>query len=174
MTPAALAALKALAEGATPGPWSHRTSEDPTGTGEVESFVKAGLGTGRTVIVVAGIDHADARYIAAASPDVVLALVARIEALELDRGAYDNWIGIYAKAAGLPYDAGPDDIKAAIERLRATVGDAVSAGLALEEAYEMAQRQRHNYEDWGDEQWDPIQEARNRLCAFNEKTGGKP
>lgn len=59
MTPAALAALKALAEGATPLSGIARHS----------------------LVCRANLPEADARYIAAASPDVVLALVAEVERL---------------------------------------------------------------------------------------------
>ena len=52
-----------------------------------------------------------------------------------------------------------------VERLRALVHKAVLLGFALEERYGDAQKAQHNYQWWDDEQWDPIQAARNALGA---------
>lgn len=57
------------------------------------------------------------------------------------------------------------DLAAEVERLRALVKKAVDAGLELENAYELSQRQYHNYEEWEAEQWDRIDAARQVLCA---------
>lgn len=51
------------------------------------------------------------------------------------------------------------------ERLRVYVKLAVERGLALEEAYNNANRSFHNFTDWENEQHDAIQNARNLLCA---------
>ncbi len=49
------------------------------------------------------------------------------------------------------------------------VNEAVDCGFKLELAYEAAQKNIHNYQYWGNEEWDPIQEARNKLSACLDK-----
>lgn len=63
------------------------------------------------------------------------------------------------------------ELRAENDRLRASVKLAVERGLALEEAYNDAQRQYHNYQDWEDEQWNAIQAARDALCATPNESG---
>jgi len=74
-------ALRSLAEAATPGPWEAR--------GHAVGFPGTGLARGEFHVVADTYeDPADARYIAAVSPDVVLALLDRLEAAERER---DEW-----------------------------------------------------------------------------------
>ncbi len=106
------AELRALAEAATPGPWRHSgatvwapmSPDDPTDySGEAVAYVPT-LGD--------EFDADDAAYIAAASPDRILALldeVARLEAAldyiaRYDPGREDRWATVahlqdYADAA---------------------------------------------------------------------------
>lgn len=49
------------------------------------------------------------------------------------------------------------------------VKKAIGAGLALESAYQDAQRRFHNYQEWGDEEHDAIDAARTALCAVAEE-----
>lgn len=69
MTNDELMQLKALAEAATPGPWSYN-GNCRFGVWQNE---------GKFYVFEAG-GHADAAYTAAASPDVILALIAKVEA----------------------------------------------------------------------------------------------
>ena len=75
-----LAALAALAEAATPGPWENGGDEVYSGERETYQLIAR---------IVGGwaMQEANAPYIAAASPDVVLALLAERDALlaEVDR-----------------------------------------------------------------------------------------
>jgi hypothetical protein len=85
-----LTELRRLAEGATPGPkgpW--RVEADPgqecseCGTHESEGWiVRRSDGAGVAVVLVDDRDEVIARYIAAASPSVVLALLDRVERAE--------------------------------------------------------------------------------------------
>lgn len=85
MTREQLSHLKALAQAATPGPWvaeglPYNEVDDPTiWAGEVYVAQTAYDMQSSTQAHNVG---ADTAYITAASPDVVLALIARIEELE--------------------------------------------------------------------------------------------
>lgn len=105
-----LAHLRALAEGATPGPWEPEPCEDgpdqaPCGPRSVPHFRGVVEKDGcpvcwihphanlRTVIKQdACCSSADARYIAAISPDVLLALLDRLERVE---GALGRMLGTH-------------------------------------------------------------------------------
>lgn len=86
MTDIDTAALRMAAEGATPGPWEaeHR------GFDVYETHSQHG-----DVVAEAGLSPRDAAYIAAASPDVVLALLDRLKAAEAKLAAVealaDEW-----------------------------------------------------------------------------------
>ena len=73
MTDEQITALRAAAEAATPGPWSRTTGKDAHLLREVCSEGQAGVAFCGTFSQQQA--HADAAYIAAASPDVVLALL---------------------------------------------------------------------------------------------------
>src|SRR5690348_7752451 len=77
--------LRALAEKATPGPWQRFYDRYESGTWCIQPVAEYG---GMVVIpedapvVASDVTVADAAYIAAASPDVILRLLDRIDALE--------------------------------------------------------------------------------------------
>ena len=81
--PANLSTLTALAQAATPGPWEcsgdsrERSSNYPTY--EITTEANAHSGSHRQMLVRR---REDAAFIAACSPDVILALVARVNELE--------------------------------------------------------------------------------------------
>ncbi len=85
MTAPTLDELEAKAKAATPGPWRWDADHEPLdgpgqgGYGSDHVLFAAPCGTQNSYVVV---DDPDARHIAANSPDVTLALVARIRALE--------------------------------------------------------------------------------------------
>ena len=100
MTTPPLSLLADLARAATPGPWHVEVDEKPRhdGTPRVMcihgpvSIVDHGLGPERDCVVIAETDggqygprYADAAYIAAASPSIVLELVERVRELERER-----------------------------------------------------------------------------------------
>lgn len=171
--------LKTLAEGAFRGPWRAETwevsCEDASAPCEED-----GCGYDHdvhTVLapdeypadsdspqVVAQIDSTDgrirtpgleqfaaanARYIAAASPDVVLGLIARIEALE----------ALHAEALDVGARVAVETSHAhdKVERLRVMVGDAVAAGLAMEQACETGAHVRP----------ENVRRVRNEILAIN-------
>lgn len=70
--------LKELAQNSTPGPWVVSGEDWGEGT---EFLVRTGKDT-----IVMPINYADAEYIAACSPENVLALIAKVEAAE--KGLY--------------------------------------------------------------------------------------
>ena len=85
MTAVDLAALRAKAEAATPGPWSALTTGRASGDhwyivddGEALAYITANDGSDEEQ------REPNARYMAAVSPDVVLALLDRIAELEAD------------------------------------------------------------------------------------------
>lgn len=105
--PLDLPALRALAEAATPGPW--RWGDWRTTFGLLESEFRATLernlthpgepgpvrrnrgdGCTRVMDVEDEIRPEDAAFIAAASPDVILALIARVEAAEARVAQLEN------------------------------------------------------------------------------------
>lgn len=74
------AALRKVAEAATPGPWVRRSYVcDETGRTVQEPGVYA---PSSESIVVCDVNDFDERFIAAANPDTVLALLDRLEKLE--------------------------------------------------------------------------------------------
>lgn len=86
MAPIDRAALRAVAEAATPGPW--RTGTGDHHSRDVHRAEPADVPV-RDVAVCGGAHgHADARYIAAAAPDVVLCLLDALDAAERERDAY--------------------------------------------------------------------------------------
>lgn len=63
----------------------------------------------------------------------------------------------------------PDKSADRAAALRAAI-DAIDIAFgAYEDAVENAQRQYHNYQEWGEEQWDSIQAARNAVFAATQK-----
>lgn len=104
MTPSTLAALKALAEGATPGPRLYVRGVAFKHYVQAGVFVRDGVEYPElqlTLQEMHPIDghetraEADARYIAAASPSAVLALVAEVERMR--EALEDEYMG-YASA----------------------------------------------------------------------------
>lgn len=85
MTREELSHLKTLAQAATPGPW---TAENTPYDGFTDPVISSGeVYVAQTVYDMQSWSSrhdvdADTAYIAAASPDVVLALIARIEELQ--------------------------------------------------------------------------------------------
>ncbi len=97
-----LARLKALAEKATKGPWA----ADIRGRGESGAWVEDISSPSEKHMICWGHDYddyggmkpADADYIAACSPDVVLSLIARLEKIEQH---CEEWIGADLLSASL-------------------------------------------------------------------------
>lgn len=77
MTPAFLAELRALAEAATPGPWEHGGEDAPW------NVLAPHTPEEYAIVSTSGL-YADARYLAAVSPDVVLWLLDALEAERVD------------------------------------------------------------------------------------------
>lgn len=113
MTPDTLARLKALAEAATPGPWSHYHAKAPKRTTEQDT--NAIMKNGRQIVAWSGFDGADntekerkanAAFIAALNPETVLALLAELTRLtereqqrvQLPTANEQNWAGHPAPA----------------------------------------------------------------------------
>ena len=111
MTPSTLAALKALAEGATPGPYRWQTTGFASQAGEPAPSLLGDRGHGVLSCdgPANGPSEADARYIAAASPDVVLALVAEVERL---RAALED------EYAGWAYSPEHEEVRVCIGCIR--------------------------------------------------------
>ena len=79
--------LKQAAMAATPGPWLYETSKRPGSAGNYQLILSEDE---NSVAECYGTDHEDAangRYIAAANPAVILALLECVDALRL----YKNW-----------------------------------------------------------------------------------
>lgn len=97
-------ALRALAEKATPGPWEHGADEDPPDSAILHDgcavFDVAHHANMRTVLARGeDFSRADARYIAAVSPTVVVALLDALDAAE--RAAVDVVAATAARIRGL-------------------------------------------------------------------------
>lgn len=108
MTRPDLAALRALAERATPGPW---TRFERTGT-----VVYAEVSPGAIGMLARTGDWPDAEYIAAAHPQAVIALLDRIDELE--------------RALSVHSEHGPDcELEAPYEGSEATPGYPCTCGL---------------------------------------------
>ena len=145
--------LKALAEAASKGPWMHGY-DDGSGKadnaregGSIVSYAEEDMGIERHVVVMGGnhdgmrvgaIAWINAEYIAAASPDVILALIAENERLreqlaEAERGIENllGWfnatcIALYGKPDPSIAEWRPQDLpeKAALLRERAEAAEA--------------------------------------------------
>lgn len=91
MTPSTLAALKSLAEGATPGP--RRTGRLTSWTGDGTPLRRVYTKRKDTEFQCLGPNcDADGEFLVAASPDVVLALVAEVERMrEALEDEYAGW-----------------------------------------------------------------------------------
>lgn len=92
--------LRELAEQATPGPW------DAGQTGPFKSTIYRGAGY--VGLVAADVEHADAAYIAAANPSVILALLSERHAdreriAELEEGL-ENLANAYVRDWGRSAD----------------------------------------------------------------------
>lgn len=116
-----LDALEALAKAATPGPWcgaGHPQREPPfyVVAGPHE---RPGLWPATTLVADLSTSIVDAKFIAAANPATVLALIERVRAAEaLVEKAFDQ--GHVSGYSGEPYDEAWDtsDAKAALDELR--------------------------------------------------------
>lgn len=84
------ATLAELAQKATPGPWA-AVLDDPMERGGTRNYV----GLADRFGYVCPAKREDAAYIAAASPDVVLALLARVQAAEAVVAAGQEWRGAH-------------------------------------------------------------------------------
>lgn len=105
-----VAALRALAEAATPGPWTTEDSRNAAGLARVWQLRGVGIAECR----VRGADnHHDAAFIAAANPTAVLALLDEIETLRAKvarvEALADRWPDRY------PEDACRREIRAVLE-----------------------------------------------------------
>lgn len=98
--------LRRLAEAATPGPWyaGHLSDDDSTcncryilaDDGRMGAVASVHVDDGENDCPPLEEAKANQRYIAAASPDVVLSLIQRVEAMEAALAFYAdkaNWIG---------------------------------------------------------------------------------
>ena len=72
-----LDALEALAKGATPGPWEAARNDSLQPANALDVWGRAGSN-----LVASDVEADDGRFIAAASPDVVLDLIAEVRRLE--------------------------------------------------------------------------------------------
>lgn len=106
--------LEALARAATPGPWTLRVH---THTRNVprdnDDFTISGASGGAVAIEPPKWNPnvaADAQYIAAAHPDVILALIARVREVEAERDAADYLAQVAEQFADgpLPAELWPD------------------------------------------------------------------
>lgn len=107
-------ALKALAEKATEGNWEVKPgSEFWTVSSNTRTVAEVNL----PYKASAAQEQADAKYIAAANPAAILALLAEIEALTTDRD-YCKRIAAHNKDVGESFQEECDRLKAEVESLR--------------------------------------------------------
>lgn len=95
MTPSDLQRIRELASKATPGPWSARC---------VHGEWRVTSGPGNGIVADTGLyptGEPDACYLAACSPDVILALLDRAERAERERDELDDGEGLLAKVRDL-------------------------------------------------------------------------
>lgn len=136
-------ALRALAERATPGPWHERIYEGHTWQMTVQGrWIVGPSGHGADLGDMARDE--DRAFVCAASPDVVLALLDRIEALEAEGNAWKD------RAAKEALDG--VDMTAEVERLR-RIEEAARAYVDADD------------QDWSDE-WNALEAA---LAALKVK-----
>lgn len=112
LTPERLAELRALAAGATPGPWEidSRTHYDVAPSATDWQIPDLERWRGYANPVGFGEDEATARYVAAVSPDVVTALLDEIEMARADYdGAMADLAALVDVAAGAVSDETADD-----------------------------------------------------------------
>lgn len=84
ISPNALLRLRHLATDATPGPWHANVSPDRNHLDSVDAEYKSGAPDTICLVGRSGLDqqNADSEYMAAANPDVILALLDRIDKLD--------------------------------------------------------------------------------------------
>lgn len=125
--------LLAKAKAATPGPWGFR-SREPRDVTLKRPHWEVGVHMGRGIAIVFGDTEANAAFIAAASPDVIIGLVEERERLEKALKPFAEFAERYNDIPGVVLTSGDCELWqiGRVGDITITVGDLRAARAALE------------------------------------------